>query len=277
MVKKLQKMAAKKNAAASSTFGGAIPAGLLDSQLAQHIKDSAQQIWAAGLGAFSKAQGEGGKVFEALVKEGIHLQKKTQSAAEEKIGAMASKMTGMADDVGSKAGQHWDKLESIFEERVARALKRLGVPSAKEVNELVERLNELSDALGVAPKSKAKPAAKAGKASKVSNVNKAAVKPAAKAAAKAVKTAVAAAPKAVKPAAKPVAKAPAKVAAVKAPVKAAAKPAAKAAPKVVAKKAAAPAAAKPVEAKAPAAKRVAKKVAAAPVAAAPASTEAAAA
>ncbi|MBY0233364.1 MAG: phasin family protein, partial [Burkholderiaceae bacterium] len=230
MVKKLQKMAAKKNAAASSTFGGAIPAGLLDSQLAQHIKDSAQQIWAAGLGAFSKAQGEGGKVFEALVKEGIHLQKKTQSAAEEKIGAMASKMTGMADDVGSKAGQHWDKLESIFEERVARALKRLGVPSAKEVNELVERLNELSDALGVAPKAKAKPAAKAGKVSKVSNVNKAAVKPAAKAAAKAVKTAVAAAPKAVKPAAKPVAKAPAKVAAVKAPVKAAAKPAAKAAP-----------------------------------------------
>jgi len=272
MVKKLQKMAAKKNAAASSTFGGAIPAGLLDSQLAQHIKDSAQQIWAAGLGAFSKAQGEGGKVFEALVKEGIHLQKKTQSAAEEKIGAMASKMTGMADDVGSKAGQHWDKLESIFEERVARALKRLGVPSAKEVNELVERLNELSDALGVAPKAKAKakPAAKADKASKV-------VKPAAKAAAKVVKTAVAA-PKAVKPAAKPVAKAPAKVAAVKAPVKAAAKPAAKAAPKVVAKKAAAPAAAaKPVEAKAPAAKRVAKKVAAAPVAAAPASTEAAAA
>lgn len=281
MVKKLQKMAAKKNAAASSTFGGAIPAGLLDSQLAQHIKDSAQQIWAAGLGAFSKAQGEGGKVFEALVKEGIHLQKKTQSAAEEKIGAMASKMTGMADDVGSKAGQHWDKLESIFEERVARALKRLGVPSAKEVNELVERLNELSDALGVAPKAKAKvkPAAKADKASKVVKAAvKPAVKPAAKAAVKAVKTAMAAAPKAVKPAAKPVAKAPAKVAAVKAPVKAAAKPAAKAAPKVVAKKAAAPAAAaKPVEAKAPAAKRVAKKVAAAPVAAAPASTEAAAA
>lgn len=273
MVKKLQKMAAKKNAAASSTFGGAIPAGLLDSQLAQHIKDSAQQIWAAGLGAFSKAQGEGGKVFEALVKEGIHLQKKTQSAAEEKIGAMASKMTGMADDVGSKAGQHWDKLESIFEERVARALKRLGVPSAKEVNELVERLNELSDALGVAPKAKAK-AKPAAKADKVSKVVKAAVKPAAKAAAKAVKTAV-------KPAAKPVvAKAPAKVAAVKTPVKAAAKPAAKAAaPKVVAKKAAAPAtaAAKPAEAKAPAAKRIVKKAAATPAAAAPVSTEAAAA
>lgn len=185
MVKKLQKMAAKKNAAANSslgaTFGSAIPAGLLDSQLAQNIKDSAQQIWAAGLGAFSKAQGEGGKVFEALVKEGVNLQKKTQSAAEDKLGAMASKMSGMAGDVGNKAGQHWDKLESIFEERVARALKRLGVPSAKDVEELIERLNALSDHLDLP---KAKPAKTASKASKPAA--KAAAKPAAKSAAKPV-------------------------------------------------------------------------------------------
>ena len=82
MVKKLQKMAAKKKAASTSPLGGALPAGLLDSQLGQAIKDSAQQIWAAGLGAFAKVQGEGGKVFDTLVKEGLTLQKKTQSAAE---------------------------------------------------------------------------------------------------------------------------------------------------------------------------------------------------
>src|SRR6218665_2900610 len=39
-------------------------------QFASTVKNSAQQIWLAGLGAFSKAQQEGGKVFEALVKEG---------------------------------------------------------------------------------------------------------------------------------------------------------------------------------------------------------------
>jgi len=178
MVKKLQKMAAKKNAAANGSlgaaFGSAIPAGLLDSQLAQNIKDSAQQIWAAGLGAFSKAQGEGGKVFEALVKEGVNLQKKTQSAAEDKLGAMASKMSGMAGDVGSKAGQHWDKLENLFEERVARALKRLGVPSAKDVDELIERLNALSDHLDLPKAKPTKAASKAGKPTA-----KAAAKPAA--------------------------------------------------------------------------------------------------
>ena len=36
--------------------------------LAGTVKESAQQIWLAGLGAFSKAQSEGGKVFQALVK-----------------------------------------------------------------------------------------------------------------------------------------------------------------------------------------------------------------
>lgn len=135
MVKKLKQMADKKTASAAS---------LLDSQFASTVKDSAQQIWLAGLGAFSKAQEEGGKVFEALVKEGVTLQKKTQSVAEEKIGEVASKMSGMAGDVTAKAGQHWDKLEAIFEERTARALGKLGVPSAKDVAALTKRIDELS-------------------------------------------------------------------------------------------------------------------------------------
>ena len=147
-------MADKKSASA---------AGLLDGQFASTVKDSAQQIWLAGLGAFSKAQEEGGKVFEALVKEGVTIQKKTQSVAEEKLGEVASKMSGMAGDVTAKAGQHWDKLESIFEERTARALGKLGVPSAKDVAALTKRIDELSAQvakLGGKPPA-AKPAVKA--------------------------------------------------------------------------------------------------------------------
>jgi len=237
MVKKLQKLAAKKKPAAGNGFadalGGALPAGLLDNHLAQAVKDSAQQIWAAGLGAFSKAQGEGGKVFEALVKEGLNLQKKTQSAAETKLSAVASKVTGMAGDVGAKAGQHWDKLESIFEERVARALNRLGVPSAKDIDSLIARIDALSVAVGVAPAKKAAAAPK----------KQAAAKPAAK---------------------KVAAKAPAKKAAAKAPAKAPVKPV-KAVVKAAAKKAAP---------KAPAKKAVAKKSAPAAPAAEAASPQA---
>lgn len=200
MVKKLQKMASKKAASPAAGFN---PAALLDNQVAQNVRDSAQQIWAAGLGAFSKAQGEGGKVFETLVKEGMSLQKKTQSLAEQKFGAVATKMTGMAGEVGSKAGQHWDKLESIFEERVSRALKSLGVPSGADIGSLISRIDALSAAIGFAPAKKASAATKAKTAAKkvVAKAEKAAA-PAKKAVAKkaaAVSKAATATKKAVAP------------------------------------------------------------------------------
>jgi poly(hydroxyalkanoate) granule-associated protein len=150
MVKKLKQMAEKQAAS---------PAGLFDSALAGSVKDSAQQIWLAGMGAFSKAQAEGGKVFEALVKEGVTLQKKTQAVAEEKLGEVTGKMTSMAGEVQAKAGQHWDKLESIFEERTARALKKLGVPAAQDVAALTARIDALQAQL--AKLTKTAPAKKA--------------------------------------------------------------------------------------------------------------------
>nr|WHW29486.1 putative phasin family protein [uncultured bacterium] len=115
--------------------------------LASSVKDSAQQIWQAGLGAFSKAQAEGSRAYEALVKEGTSLQRKTQAAAEERITEATSRMTNMATDISSKASGHWDKLENIFEERVAKALNKLGVPSAKDVNALIARIDALKQSV----------------------------------------------------------------------------------------------------------------------------------
>ena len=148
MVKKLKSTSsARKDSAAS---------GVLDSHLAGAVKDSAQQIWLAGMGAFAKAQAEGGKVFDALVKEGMSLQRKTQAVAEEKIGEVTGKMSAMAGTVTSKAGQNWDKLETIFEARTAKALSKLGVPTAKDVDALVKRVDAL--AVAVAKLSKTAPA-----------------------------------------------------------------------------------------------------------------------
>lgn len=139
MVKRLKAMADKK---ANS------PAGLLDNALAQTIKDSAQQIWLAGMGAFAKAQAEGTQTFEKLIKDGLSLQKKTQGLAEDKISEVTGKMTAMAGEVTAKAGQHWDKLESIFEQRTAKAMGRLGVPSATDMAALKARIEKLEAALG---------------------------------------------------------------------------------------------------------------------------------
>jgi poly(hydroxyalkanoate) granule-associated protein len=133
-----------KSSGKSSAKGAA---ALMDSQLAGAVKDSAQQIWLAGMGAFSKAQEEGTKVFEALVKEGMSLQKKTQGIAEDKISEVTGKMTAMAGSVQAKAGQNWDKLEAIFEARTAKALNKLGVPTAKDVQSLTARVDELAAAV----------------------------------------------------------------------------------------------------------------------------------
>ena len=106
---------------------------LSENQLATTVKESAQQIWLAGLGAFAKAQEEGNKVFDALVKEGESIQKKTRKVADEKIAEVAGKAAGT-----------WDRLEQVFEDRVARALSSLGVPTKKDIDKLSKRVAELT-------------------------------------------------------------------------------------------------------------------------------------
>ena len=159
MVKKMQ-----PGAAASDSAAGAKG----DEKLAGTVRESAGQIWLAGLGAFAKAQEEGGRVFEALVKEGLSLQRKTQTAAEEKLSEATTRMASMASpDISSRASGQWDKLETIFEQRVARALNRLGAPSAKDMEALVARIDELQrsvERLGAARRTPVK-AAKATRAS----------------------------------------------------------------------------------------------------------------
>ncbi len=235
MVTKVNKSANSNNAKAAS----AAPQG--SAQFADSIKDSAQQIWQAGLGAFAKAQEGRSKVFDALVQEGLSMQRKTQAAAEERINAATSKVTDMANDITAKASGQWDKLEGIFEERVAKALKRLGLPSAQELAEMKAQLDVLARQAGtVVTQTVAK-----GKAS-------------------------AAAPAAAKPAKKAAKKAPAK-AATKPAAKAATQPAAKPAAKSAVKAAAKPA----VKAKAVAAPQVAAPAPAPEASSAPATTAAA--
>ncbi|HTZ66660.1 MAG TPA: phasin family protein [Roseiarcus sp.] len=105
-----------------------------ENPLAVKVRESANQIWLAGLGAFAKAQQEGVKMFETLVAEGERFQERTKMAADERIAEMRTKATGT-----------WDKLEQVFEERVARALHSLSVPSRKDVDVLSRRVAELTE------------------------------------------------------------------------------------------------------------------------------------
>ena len=104
-----------------------------ESGLVSTIRESATKIWLAGLGAFSKGQEEGGKLFEALVKEGEAVQNRASKSAQEAITDARSKATGT-----------WDKLENVFVERVQRALHSLDVPTKHDIDALSKRVHELT-------------------------------------------------------------------------------------------------------------------------------------
>ena len=104
-----------------------------ESQLAGMVKESASQIWLAGLGAFATAQREGVKVFETLVAEGEKFQERAKIATDDRISEVRTRATGA-----------WDKLEHVFEERVARALHSLSVPTRKDIDQLSQRVADLT-------------------------------------------------------------------------------------------------------------------------------------
>jgi poly(hydroxyalkanoate) granule-associated protein len=118
--------------------------GASDNQLASTVRDSAQQIWLAGLGAFGKAQAEGAKVFDALVKEGKNLEGRTRKFAQMRMGSVTGTVEKAATKATARATATWDKLEQVFEDRVARALHKLGVPTNRDIQNLSKRVEELT-------------------------------------------------------------------------------------------------------------------------------------
>lgn len=117
------------------------------SSLSQSVLKSSQQIWLAGLGAFAKAQTGGVKVFDTLVKQGASLEAKTRQAAAATADAAREAAAAKAKEMHAMAGGTWDKLEQVFQERVARALGQLGVYTSADVERLTARVNDLSEAV----------------------------------------------------------------------------------------------------------------------------------
>jgi poly(hydroxyalkanoate) granule-associated protein len=132
---------AKAEARGSRKQGGG------DRGIPKAVLESSHQIWLAGLGAFAKAQQGGKQVFDMLVKQGEILEAKTRSAASQTADAAREAAKAKAKEMQTMAGGTWDKLEQVFEDRVSRALARLGVYTSSDVEKLSERVNELSEAV----------------------------------------------------------------------------------------------------------------------------------
>ena len=139
---------------------------------AKAVMEQAEQIWLAGLGAFSKAQEQSGKFYETLVKEGAVLEKATRKLTGNKVEEVRGMVETTVTQVKERASDTWDRLEQVFENRVSKALGTLGIPGREELEELAKRVDELSKAVrsldagnrAAAPKKAAAPKAAAPKA-----------------------------------------------------------------------------------------------------------------
>ncbi len=134
---KSRKPAAAAPKATAAAAGGARAAG-------KTLVESAQHIWLAGLGAFAKAQEEGSRLFEALVREGVTLEQKTRKLTSGKAEEARHVVEAAVGQVRERSQETWDKLEKVFESRVSRALNQLGVPGSKELKALTARVEELA-------------------------------------------------------------------------------------------------------------------------------------
>ncbi|MCK7548479.1 phasin family protein [Marinobacter koreensis] len=114
-----------------------------DPQLADKIKDSARQIWLAGLGAYTKAEEDTGRFFDRLVQEGEQLENKTRGVVEKQIKSVEDRVEGVRE----RATGTWDRLETMFDQRVSGALRRLGIPRRDEIEALQRRIELLEGEL----------------------------------------------------------------------------------------------------------------------------------
>jgi len=155
-------MAKFKKTAKKTASAGKADAQAQAEHLSKSLSESAQQIWLAGVGAFGRAQAEGTKLFEGLVKEGLSLEKTARSFAGKRADVVRDAVENRVDQARERATDTWDRLEKVFEERVQKALVKLGVPGRDDLKDLVGRVDTLTAELRRQRGSTArKPAAKA--------------------------------------------------------------------------------------------------------------------
>ena len=140
----MAKKTAVKKTAAKKTTAKAADAQAQAEHLSKSLSESAQQVWLAGVGAFSRAQAEGTKLFEGLVKEGMGLEQTMRKFAGGRAEVVRDVVENRVGQARERATDTWDKLEKVFEDRVQRALVKLGVPSREDLTDLSSRVEALT-------------------------------------------------------------------------------------------------------------------------------------
>lgn len=103
------------------------------------FKKYTKQIWLAGLGAFSRAEEEGNKLFDALVKVGEELESSSQQSNDNS----GLKSTLSTSKVSATSHEKKDKVERILDQGVHHSLSRIGLVTAKDIQHLESLILQL--------------------------------------------------------------------------------------------------------------------------------------
>ena len=106
----------------------------------QDLKETANKVWLAGLGALASVGEEGSRVFDNLAKRGEGVEERSK----EELNRAKSTLYEVADRARGEAKGAWKRLESVLDDRVSAALQRVGVPTRNEIRDLSSRVAELS-------------------------------------------------------------------------------------------------------------------------------------
>jgi len=148
------------------------------------LRESAERIWLAGLGALERMKSDGPRMFENLVEQGRNMSAQAKDAADKALRGMR--------EANFEGSGRWEKFEQAIQERVSKSLSGLGVMTNREVEALSKQVAELNEhvrelmlagAAAAAPKSRSSSGTR--KASRTHTTRKAAGAARAKAGAKA--------------------------------------------------------------------------------------------
>lgn len=108
-------------------------------RLVPQAKQSARNVWLAGVGALATAEEEGVKYFDTLVKKGQAYEKKNRSRLE----SMLDNVKDLGDEVSGVFGKAFAPVNKAME----ATMHRLGVPTRNEIAMLTKRVEELTKAV----------------------------------------------------------------------------------------------------------------------------------
>lgn len=124
-------------------------ADFFENPLTHNVRDFARQIWLAGLGAFARAQDEGGKFFETLVQEGQAVDARMEKTANEQTELMKSGVETVKDKVGEirekpvARGISWRRCSR----RGSHGRCAAGVPAREDIQQLFQQVEMLSQSI----------------------------------------------------------------------------------------------------------------------------------